>query len=133
MKEAIKFLQENPIGCFATVDGDKPRVRPFQFMLEDGGRLYFCTGSTKDVSTQLKANSNLEFCSTSPAFAWIRVSGQAVFSDDAAIKARILTENELVKSIYQTPDNPVFELFYLAHGEVVMADFSGQPPKKFTF
>jgi uncharacterized pyridoxamine 5'-phosphate oxidase family protein len=33
-----------------------------------------------------------------------------------------------IKSIYKTPDNPVFEIFYLQDAEAVIYDFSGNPP-----
>ena len=38
MKEVLKFLKENVNGFLATVEEGKPRVRPFQFMLEEDGR-----------------------------------------------------------------------------------------------
>ena len=55
MKAVVKFLQENITGVLATVADGKPKVRPFQFMLEDGGKLYFCTNNAKEVYKQLKA------------------------------------------------------------------------------
>jgi len=133
MQDVVKFLEENSVGFLATVDNGKPRVRPFQFMLEEGGKLYFCTSNAKDVFSQLKANPYVEFSCSTNTFAWIRVQGKAVFSNDPAIKAKILEKSELVKSIYQKPDNPIFEIFYLAEGNAVIADFSGQPPKKVNF
>lgn len=133
MQNAIKFLQENPNGFLATVDNGKPRVRPFQFQLEDSGKLYFSTNNTKDVFKQLKANPLVEFSSSSPTFAWIRLSGEVKFSSDMGIKSKIFETNELVKSIYQTLDNPVFQIFYLDHGTAVLADFSGELPKTITF
>jgi uncharacterized pyridoxamine 5'-phosphate oxidase family protein len=133
MKEIVKFLKENNSGFLATVDNGKPRVRPFQFMLEEGGKLYFCTNNMKDVFKQLKANPYIEFSSSTNNSVWIRLSGEVTFSDDLAIKAKILEANGLVKSIYQKPDNPIFEIFYVARGAASIADFSGQPPKQITF
>jgi len=133
MKEVIKFLQENNAGFLATVANGKPKVRPFQFMLADGGKLFFCTANTKDVFKQLKANPYVEFSSMTPSFAWIRLSGEVKFSDDKTVKEQILAANPLVKSIYQSADNPVFEIFYLDNGTAVLADFSGQPARTITF
>ena len=46
MNEVVKFLKENPVQYFATVGKDnKAKVRPFQFILEDGGKLWFCTNN----------------------------------------------------------------------------------------
>lgn len=133
MEEIIKFLKENSAGFLATVDNGKPRVRPFQFMIEDGGKLYFCTNSTKDVLRQLKANPHVEFSSATADFKWIRLRGEAVFSNDPSVKARILESSDLVKSIYKKPDNPIFEIFYITNGHAALADFSGNPPKETTF
>ena len=69
----------------------------------------------------------------SPAFAWVRLRGEIHFSQDATIKTKIIETNPLVKSIYKTPDNPVFEIFYLEHGQAILADFSGKPQREFEF
>jgi len=133
MQEVAKFLKENSSGFLATIDSGKPKVRPFQFMLEENGKLYFCTNNTKEVFKQLQTNPFIEFSSSTPDFAWIRMSGEIKFSNDLAIKAKIMEASALVKSIYKKPDNPIFEIFYIDHGAAVIADFSGQPPKKITF
>jgi uncharacterized pyridoxamine 5'-phosphate oxidase family protein len=133
MQEIVEFLKKNINGFLATVDKGKPRVRPFQFMLEEGGKLYFCTNRTKEVSSQLKANPFVEFSSSTPKFEWIRLSGEVRFSSDLSIKTRVLETSDLVRSIYKTPDNPIFEVFYMEHGNAVLADFSGQPPKQVAF
>jgi uncharacterized pyridoxamine 5'-phosphate oxidase family protein len=132
MNEVVKFLTENPVQYFATVGLDgRPKVRPFKFMLEQGGKLYFCTGNTKPVYKEIQKQPWVEICSCSPAFAWIRLSGKVVFSKDLSIKKTIFAQNELLKTIYQSPENPGFELFYLDGAKAVIADMSGKPPKEF--
>jgi uncharacterized pyridoxamine 5'-phosphate oxidase family protein len=49
------------------------------------------------------------------------------------IKEKTLAGNELVKSIYKSADNPIFKTFYIEHGSAIIGDFSGQPPRQFTF
>lgn len=127
--QALKILENNRSGYFATIDGDKPRVRPFEFQFEDGGKLWFGTNNKKEVFSQLRKNSAFEFTTTSPEMVWVRISGNAVFSDDMRIKERIMAENNLVRSIYKSADNPVFEVFYIDHGHIIVSDFSGNPPK----
>ena len=132
MNEVVKFLNENPVHYLATADeSGNPKVRPFQFMLEKEGKLFFCTSNQKKVYEQIKNNPNVELCASSPSFAWIRLSGKVVFSNDLNIKAEVLEHSPLVKSIYKTPDNPTFEIFYLENAKAVIADFSGQPPKEY--
>ena len=43
MDEVIDYLTNIPAWFFATCEGDQPRVRPFSFAAEDGGKLWFCT------------------------------------------------------------------------------------------
>lgn len=129
MKEVVNFLKENSTGYFATVEDGKPKVRPFQFMLEESGKLFFCTSNEKEVYQQLMVNPYFEFSSSSPQFAWLRLSGKARFSNDLRIKEKILEISPLVKSIYKTANNPIFEIFSVEEATAVLEDFSGQPPK----
>jgi uncharacterized pyridoxamine 5'-phosphate oxidase family protein len=133
MQEVIKFLYQNPMGFLATVENGEPRVRPFGFMLEEDGKFYFCTSCAKNVYRQLTANPEAEFSTVNSALAWLRLRGRIVFTEDLKLKEKILTASELVKSIYQRADNPVFKVFYIERGSAVIADFSGQPPQCFVF
>ena len=133
MKEVVEFLQGNITGALATVEEGKPKARPFQFMFAEDGKFFFCTNNTKAVYKQLQVNPQVEFTSTSPSFAWVRLSGEVKFSSSLADKEKVLAASGLVKSLYQTADNPVFEVFYIEHGKAILADFSGQPPKTFSF
>ncbi len=129
MSRVTDFLKENSFQYFSTVGLDgKPKVRPFQYMLEEDGKLYFCTSNKKDVYKQMAAVPYVEICAASKDFSWVRLSGKAVFSDDVAIKAKIQQVSPLVKSLYKTPDNPEFEIFYLDEAVAVFYDFSGNPP-----
>lgn len=132
MNEVVKFLKENPVQYFATVGLDnKPKVRPFQFMIEDGGKLYFCTNSEKDVFKQIENNPYVEVCATNSEFSWMRLSGRVTFSKDMDIKKKVIEADEQVKSLYKTAENPIFEIFYLEDAKAVIADFSGNAPKEF--
>lgn len=133
MKEVALFLTENPMGCLATVENGEPRVRPWGFMYEENGKFYFCTNNTKEAFRQLTQTPFVEFSSVDKSMTWVRLRGSITFTDDKKVKEKILNGNALVKSIYQTPDNPIFKAFYMEHGTAVVADFSGRPPKPFIF
>ncbi len=131
MKEVVKFLQENPVQYLATAGRDgKAKCRPFMFAGEQGGRLWFCTNSTKEVYKDMRADPNVEITVASPACAWIRLSGRAVFENNMAAK-ELCMQNPIVKGQYQTADNPIFEVFYLEGAHAVIADFSGDPPREY--
>lgn len=132
MNEVVQFLQENPVQYLATIGRDgKAKCRPFMFCVEQDGKLWFCTNNQKDVHKDLQANPNVEISVSSPAYAWIRLHGKAVFENNMSVK-EICMHNPIVKGQYQTADNPIFEVFYLAEAEAVIADFSGNPPKTYT-
>lgn len=132
MNEVVKFLKENPIQYFATMGLDgKPKVRPFQFMIERDGKLYFCTNNQKNVFAQLQKSPYVEASSSSAKFQWIRLNGKVVFINDIEIKKDVIESSTLVKSIYKTAENPIFEVFYLEDAKAVIADFSGNPPVEY--
>lgn len=132
MNEVVTFLQENPVQYLATVGRDgKPKCRPFMFCFEREGKLWFCTNNTKEVYKDLQENPYVEVSTSSPAYAWIRLSGKAVFADDRAAKEGCM-ENPIVKGQYQSADNPIFVVFYLEGAKAVLVDFSGNPPREYT-
>ena len=132
MKEVVEFLKAKPAQYLSTVGLDgKAKVRPFQFMIERDGKLYFCTNNKKDVYAEIKNNPYVEITTASTTFAWIRLNGKVVFSDDLAIKREIIECSPLVKNIYKNAENPIFEIFYLEDAKATIADFSGNPPREF--
>ena len=133
MNDVVEFLMKNRMQVLATVGLDgKPKARPFMFALEKDGRLWYCTSNTKDVYAQLTKSPYLEVTVSSPEYAWIRLSGKAVFENNMEIKRTILDDNPMVKSLYGSAENPAFEVFYLADAKATISDFSGNPPKEYT-
>ncbi len=131
MKKAIEFLQANPVQYLATVGRDgKAKCRPFMFLFEAEGKLWFSTNCNKDVYKDMQANPDIEVCIASPAYAWLRLHGSAVFEENAAIKEKAMG-NPIVKGQYGAASNPIFKVFYIADPHGVIADFSGKPPYEF--
>lgn len=131
MNKVVTFLQENPVQYLATVGRDgKAKCRPFMFALEKDGKLWFCTNNQKEVYKDMQENPYVEISVSSPEYAWIRLSGKAVFENNMEVKQGCM-ESPIVKSQYDTADNPIFEVFYLEDAHGVIADFSGEPPYEF--
>lgn len=132
MKKVIAFLQENPVQYLATIGRDgKAKCRPFMFAGEMDGKLWFCTNSTKDVYKDMQVNPYVELSVSSPSYAWIRLSGKAVFENNMAAKDMCMA-NPIVKGQYGDASNPIFKVFYLAETRAVIADFSGNPPQEYS-
>ena len=107
MSKVVEFLKENPVQYLATVGRDgKAKCRPFMFIGEMEGKLWFCTNNTKDVYKDMLANPEIEISTSSPSYAWIRLNGKAVFENNMAAKEMCMG-NPIVKGQYQTADNPI--------------------------
>lgn len=133
MDQVLNLLKDNGYGFLATVDNGKPRVRPFGFMFEEEGKIYFCTNNKKEVYKQLIALPYIEYSCTSKDMVTVRISGNIVFTQDLDKKEKALNASELVKKGYKSADNPVFEVFYIEHGTAEVSDFSGNGPRQLEF
>ena len=131
MSDVIKFLEENSLIYLATsgLDGNA-KVRPILFYFEEDGKPYFCTANNKSMFKELDANPNCEMVVATPEFAWLRIAGKVEFTDSLNLKQKVIDSNELVKALYETADNPLFEVFTVT-GKATIADFSGNPPKSY--
>jgi uncharacterized pyridoxamine 5'-phosphate oxidase family protein len=128
MIDYASILKTNPNGVLATQDGQGVRTRVFQYLFSEGNKVYFCTSSQKPVYNQLKVNPNVSFCTYPANFSPVlSVNGKAVFVDDIALKTRAFDENPPIKGIYNTPDNPVFQIFYIDVTEVETFSFAEGP------
>lgn len=88
---------------------------------------FFCTSNQKEVYKQLASNPDLEICAMSESSQWIRVQGKAVFDSDIAAKVKAFEIMPNLARIYNTPDNPTFEVFYISEGEATVYSFSDEP------
>ena len=60
MRETYEFLKKCGVFYLATIDNDKPRVRPFGAINIFEDKLYFQTGKIKNVSKQMHQNNHVE-------------------------------------------------------------------------
>ncbi|MGR6342037.1 hypothetical protein ACU5CE_30230 [Priestia megaterium] len=129
--DQVLLKQKN--GFLATVEEGKPRIRPFeiQLLLEGPFKYYLCTANTKEVYKQLQASPFIEFSLSTSDNIILRVSGKIKFDNNANIKQKIIDTNDLVKSIYNTGDNPVFEVFYIEEGEGSVTYLDSRTPEYF--
>ncbi|MDR2019174.1 MAG: pyridoxamine 5-phosphate oxidase, partial [Treponema sp.] len=75
---------------------------------------YFCTNSEKPLYRQLTDKPYVSYCTFPGDFEPVlSINGKVVFVEDPALKSRALEGNPHVKTIFKTPDNPVFKIFYI--------------------
>ena len=133
MNEAIEFLMKNPTGYLATVSIDgKPKLRPFTFFFEKEGKLWFETSNDKNVHREILNNPNVEFSVLGAKMSWVRLSGIARLVNRMDIKKYMFDKTKNLVFLYGSPDNPVFEVFYLENAKAILYSFDGHP-KEYIF
>lgn len=124
MEEVQKFLKECGVYYLATIDGDKPRVRPFGTAEIFDNHLYIQTGKKKDVFKQIENNNRVELCGFKDG-RWIRVSGSLVLDDRVEAKKDMLDKNPSLRGMYNELDDNTAVL-YFESGEAVIFSFTDE-------
>ena len=125
MKEVYEFLKKCGVFYLATVDGDKPRVRPFGALNIFEDKLYLQTGKVKNVSKQIQTNPNVEICGFCEG-KWIRVEGKLVRDERLEAKVSMLDNNPELKHMYSAEDDNT-EVLYFEEGKATIYSFTEGP------
>ena len=123
--KTCKFLKEAGTYYLATIEDNKPRVRPFgtAHIFED--KLYIQTGLKKDVAKQMLENPNVEISAFKDGV-WIRVSGEAVLDERIEAQESLLNEYPELNSMYKAGDGNT-AVFYLKNAKATFYSFSEAP------
>ena len=114
LQDIKNFLDTNAPAFLATLGTcGNPRVRPVQSPLLYENKIYFCTANTKNLYKHIKAHSGIEFCSCAKDGTFLRLRANAEFEDNKKVKEAMFKKYPDLKHIYQSPENPTFEVFYL--------------------
>lgn len=126
MKKTAEFLRKCGTFYLATVDGDKPQVRPFGAVCEFEDKLYIITNNKKEVYRQMKANPQVAICGMVQG-KWIRVSGQV--EEDLRREARVamMEANKAALSSMYTVDDHLMTVFRFVKGTGTIYSFTEAP------
>ena len=111
MKEVQEFLKECGVYYLSTIDGDKPRVRPFGTAEIFEDKLYIQTGKSKDVYKQIEKNNNVELCAFKDG-RWLRISGKLISDDRVEAKKDMLDKNPDLRAMYNENDDNSIVLYF---------------------
>ena len=125
MKEVRDYLKESGMFFIATIDGDKPRVRPFGVAEIYEDKLYIQTGKRKNVSKQIEINNNVEIC-TFLNGKWIRLEGKLISDDRIEAKKSMLDDNPSLRSMYNENDDNT-EVLYFKNAKATFCSFTEEP------
>lgn len=125
MEEVYEFLKNCGTFYIATIDADKPRVRPFGVVNIFEGKLYIQTGKSKKVSKQMQINSNVEICGLLDG-KWLRLEGKVVRDDRIEAKESMLNNNPILKKMYSANDDNT-EVLYFKNAKATFYSFTEEP------
>ena len=125
MKEVQEFLKSAGVYYLATIDNNKPKVRPFGTAEIFEDHLYIQTGKKKDVYKQIEVNPYVELCAFKDG-KWIRVEGKLVADDRVEAKKDMLDKNPNLRGMYDENDDNTIVL-YFDGGKATISSFTDAP------
>ncbi len=125
IEKVYNFLNDAQTYYLATVDGTKPRVRPFGTILLYDGKLYIQTGKVKDVSRQIRENPFVEICAFMNG-TWLRIACELVDDDNYDAKVAMLEKMPSLKGMYSADDDNM-QVFYLKDATATFSSFVAGP------
>ena len=125
MEEVLKFLNENHTFYFATVDDNKPKVRPLGFFMAYEDKLYFGIGKQKQSYQQILANPYIELSTASAKGEWIRINGKVKIDERKEVLERAFETLPMLKTLYAEETGHTLGIFYLEGATAEIADMAG--------
>ena len=122
LERVLNFLDEAKVYYLATVENNKPKVRPFGTALIYNGKLYIQTGKVKPVSHQLLINPNAEICAFNNG-KWIRISGELINDDSRDAKKAMLDKMPELRHMYNEDDGNM-QMLYFKNAKVTISSFT---------
>lgn len=125
MQEVYDFLKKCNTYYLATVENDRPRVRPFGTIDIFEGKLYIQTGKVKEVSKQMGINPKVEICAFDGE-KWIRVQATVVEDDRLAARQHMLDAYPSLQAMYRADDGNT-QVLYLKDATATISSFTADP------
>jgi len=95
----------------ATVDKDKPRLRPVSPVKTDGFTVYVANLKMYSKTQEIAANPAVELCYMDEHHNQVRISGRADVVTDRALLQTIWDENPLLRQYLGSIDNPALIVY----------------------
>ena len=125
IEKVYYFLNDAVTYYLATIDGGKPRVRPFGTILLYDGKLYIQTGKSKEVSRQISENPFVEICASMNG-TWLRIATELVDDDNRDVKVAMLEKMPSLKAMYSADDENT-QVLYMKDATATFCSFTEEP------
>ena len=127
MQEVYDFIKGANVYFLATIDNNKPRVRPFGSINIFEGKLYIETSKLKNVAKQIEQNPYVEISALN-GDNWLRLSGKLVKDESIEAKKSMFDNNPVLKKFYKVDDDKTC-VFYFTEVDALIYSFIEQPKK----
>ncbi len=126
MNETYKFLKENTqVNFVATINGDRPSLRPFGDPFIFNNRIYVLTNKKKNVYKQISNNNHVCIVAYDEKN-WIRINCELIDdSENIDAKKAALSEFDWAEEAGYTLDNPNFAVLYMSNVDSTIYDEDG--------
>ena len=95
----------------ATIDGDRPRVRPVSPVRTEGFTVYVANLRNYHKTGEIALNPKVELCYLDEEHNQVRITGTAETVQDRALIEDIWRTNPLLRYYLGTPDNPELVMY----------------------
>ena len=126
MNSVLNELRKVKVFYVATIDKNKPKVRPFSSITEFEGNIYICCGRQKEVYKQLKNNPYIEICGMYDGGSWLRVSTKVTEDERVEAQEAMLSDKSGPSQLYNAGDGR-FVVFKLEEVKALKFNFYSAP------
>ncbi|MBU3177551.1 pyridoxamine 5'-phosphate oxidase family protein [Clostridium estertheticum] len=126
-----EILNKKVNGVLATIGENGPQTRVFQSLWSENNKVYFCTGSQKDVFKQLVSNPKASYCVENKFSPVMSVNGDVSIIEEMEYKERAFQILPMLKNLYQEPTNPNFKVFCINIKQVKTFSYA-EGPKEYS-
>ena len=102
----------------ATIENDRPRVRPVSPVKTEEFTVYVANLKNYDKTAQIEANPNVELCYMSPNHDQVRIAGTAEILEDENEIQEIWNSNALLRKYLGSSDNPELIIYKIIPSSV---------------
>lgn len=108
---ALATIERAKFPTLATIDGDKPRLRPVSPVKTEGFVVWVASLRSSNKTAEIEANHNVELCYMTDDHDHVRITGVAHTITDMAEKQAVWHDNPLLRMFLGSVDNPEFMLY----------------------
>ena len=126
MNNVVLELKKVKYFYIATIDNNKPRVRPFSSICEFEGNAYICSGKQKEIYNQLEKNPYIEISGMYDGGSWIRVSAKALIDSRIEAQEAMLNDPTGPSQLYK-PNDGRFVVYRIDEVKALSYNFYSSP------